>query len=114
MRIQLDTFQWVIVIWFIISVLAGVSWNYGFYLWLRRKGIKMTFIWTGTPEYKEHVYRKWSKARGIEARGPTWVSRILLLNLILAALANWLIVGKYIQEQRRSTVGQRASQFQEH
>jgi hypothetical protein len=60
--------QWLVIGWFVLSVLTVMLGRLVFALWLESQGGKVGWFWVGRPGYLESVYRDWSSARGRSAR----------------------------------------------
>ena|SRR5690242_10206349 len=87
--------QWVAILWFALSVMSLVGENFVFYLWLRRVGVPLSFVWSGIPGYLDARYIQWCKEHGRPPwRGRILVRRVLLLNAVAAAIVFWLVAGR--------------------
>ncbi len=75
-----------IIIWFAVSVLIAVVGTFVFWLWLVRRGVKLTFMWTGTPGYLEYAYVKWCRSEGRPLnRGVIVFRAVSIINVVIAA-----------------------------
>ena len=82
-----ETLRTIILFWFGLSVLILLFSNLAFFIWLRRYGVKLEFLLTGTPGYLEYTYYKWCRAQG---RSPTVIlilRLVLIVNVVAAAVA---------------------------
>jgi hypothetical protein len=73
--------------WFAISVLAVVFGNLVFKVWLERKGVKIGFLFAGTPGYLDYLYFKSCKKQGVSPNKFIFAFRVLsLTSAILSAV----------------------------
>ena len=83
---SLSTGEILIIIWFAVSVLIAVVGTFVFWLWLVRRGVKLTFMWTGTPGYLEYTYLKWCRGEGRTLnRGIIVFRAVSIINVVIAA-----------------------------
>jgi hypothetical protein len=81
-----DTVEILIMIWFAVSALVAVIGTVVFWLWLLRRGVKLSFTWSGTPGYLEYAYIKWCRSQGRRPnRGIIAFRAISIVNAIIAA-----------------------------
>ena len=75
-----------IFIWFVVSILMAVVGTFVFWLWLVRRGVKLSLMWTGTPGCLEYAYLKWCRSQGRRpSRGLLVFRTVLIINVITAA-----------------------------
>jgi len=61
--------QWLVTLWFALSVGSVVFGRLIFAWWIwRRDGAKLNSFWIGTPGYLEAVYASWCRAEGRSSR----------------------------------------------
>lgn len=81
-----STAEIVIMVWFVASVLITVIGTFGFWIWLLRRGVKLLFMWVGTPGYLEYAYLKWCRNQGCPPNKFLVSFRaISVINVIIAA-----------------------------
>jgi hypothetical protein len=90
--VELGTWQWVVVIWFSISVVTAIIENLTFYIHLVRLGARPSFMWSGIPIYLNNVYRRWLREnqKPLDSKRLA-MRRVLLLNALLSAGAFWWV-----------------------
>jgi len=77
-------YEIIIFIWFASSVLIAVVGNFAFWIWLRRRGIKLIFGLVGTPGYLDYVYLKWCREQGRSGKAII-ILRVLSVSNVIAA-----------------------------
>ncbi len=81
-----STGEVLIIIWFAVSVLIAVIGTFVFWIWLVRRGVKLVFMWTGTPGYLEYAYLKWCRSQGVRPSRRIIFFRIVsIINVVVAA-----------------------------
>jgi hypothetical protein len=76
------------MVWFSCSVALAVIENAVFVAWLRRRGARLTWIWSGHPGYVERAYAEWCQRTGRSPTQVVWIRRLILLNMIAAIVAS--------------------------
>ena len=75
------------MIWFAASVFIVVVSTFALWLWLLRQGVKLLFIWIGTPGYLEYAYLQWCRNKGQRPnRGIIAFRAVMIINVIIAAI----------------------------
>jgi hypothetical protein len=74
------------LVWFVTSIVLQIGTTVFFMLWLRRRGIRLTFGLTGVPGYLEVHYRNLCRRQGRSAKTILIVRLMLFINVLLAAI----------------------------
>ncbi len=77
----------VIAIWFAISVLVEIGSTVTLWVWLRRRGMKPDFFFTGIPGYLESFYVEWCQSHGRRYSVLIDFRTCWLINTILAGIS---------------------------
>jgi|GEM_PF-6099286 hypothetical protein len=72
--------------WFVASIVLEIGTTIYFMLWLRRRGIRLTFGLTGIPGYLEMHYMNLCRQQKRSAKTILTLRLILLINVFLAAI----------------------------
>lgn len=82
-----------IIVWFAVSILIEVIGTFVFWIWLRKRGLKLVFGLTGTPGYMEYTYLKWCRSQLRRPNTGMLVFRaVSLINVIIAGIFFILLV----------------------
>jgi len=91
---ELSTWQWVVLMWFMCSVLVEVLSTLMFSVWLRRRNVELIFGMIGIPGYLEYQYAQWCRANSRPSRAWLAVRGLLMVNVILSLVVAFpLFVG---------------------
>ncbi len=81
--------QWLVILWFVLSVGSVVFGRMIFAWWIWKRGAKLNFFWIGTPGYLEAVYARRCRDEGRSS----YLGMILLIaSMINVALASTVFV----------------------
>ena len=76
-----------IMLWFAVSVFVTIISTFVFWIWLIRHGVKLTYMWVGTPGYLEFAYLKWCRSQGrLPSKIVVSFRTISIINVIVAAV----------------------------
>jgi hypothetical protein len=70
--------------WFIVSLITHLLSGVVLALWLSRRGIEMTSVFSGMPGYVEKRYRDWALKAG---RSPKLIINLRIISTINVAVA---------------------------
>jgi hypothetical protein len=73
----------IFAVWFCLSVFGYIVDGILVYLFLRRNGIPISFLFSGTPGVVEYYYVKWCKSVGRSYRVFLTIRLLLVANLVL-------------------------------
>jgi hypothetical protein len=79
--------QAAVEIWFIVSILVGVSTNVGLLVWAIRSKRSFSFMLAGMPGYLDALYVDWCREKGRPFAGMLWLRALSLLSLVAAGVA---------------------------
>jgi hypothetical protein len=95
MNSQPSTAEWIVIVWFVASIVILVAEQIAFFVRLRRLGIRIPFGLGGTPVISDLVYIRQSSARGEPPESRRLRIRMLLvLNAAAAAVSFWLVAAE--------------------
>ena len=82
-----STAEFLIFLWFAVSVFIAVVGTFVFWFGLRRRGVRLVFGLTGIPGYMEIAYIEWCRTRGRRPNISMLVFRgASIINVIVAAI----------------------------
>jgi hypothetical protein len=79
------TWEVVVMIWFIVSLITHLLSGVVLALWLSRRGIKMSSAFSGMPGYVERRYRDWAEKSGHSPKLIVNLRIISTINVVIAA-----------------------------
>lgn len=82
----------IISIWFVVSVIIEISSTLVLFHFLRKRGVKLSFILRGIPGYLEKAYSEWCKSQGKSSKKVINLRILSMINLIASVLAAFCFV----------------------
>jgi hypothetical protein len=79
-------------IWFGVSVLALIVARFVFWIWLTKRGARVSWFWAATPGYLEKVYVDWCRETGRPTGMWIFWSWALLINALASIFVYIFVV----------------------